>query len=508
MSIPLQVIYEGKSSSKALTLSINASRLQTVDELCLEVFGEVESNVLLPLDEYGLYHPKSMLWLDPFKYVWEVSMIVPGCVLELKPKKRCIKIRFLDGVSKTLLIDETLPVREVTKEICKMLRLDEDSHDALSLVVAGDYAVDKSHPISPPPDTGSLSPSSLRRARTHSFTGMKASPLLKAKSPADKVKTTSSPSLSPRIRRKMTKSPGNQETGNRPRTQSLGSTSLGTLSAAMPRTHSKKQISKKYQIRMDTPWLDPEKTLGEQEVNEDDEVILMYRFYYHMDLDRKSRNVELLFKQASVMYLTGELLCTEEEMGFLSALMCQILKKDFDPKIHTPEFYLSFRNLIAPPKCKIKAMCKDISAHHANLRGMSGTDAKCCFIKMWSTLPLFGMEFLSCMNHDTKEKGLIAISKQKVHFFPYRGKKSFCRNFEDVMKYEHDEQLEQVSLTFCSRDTVIGETLRLYVPEYSGVLYDSLKGHFQLSADVPDVVKNKKYYQFDLVSFLHIDVKT
>jgi CII-binding regulator of phage lambda lysogenization HflD len=60
MSIPLQVIYEGKSSSKALTLSINASRLQTVDELCLEVFGEVESNVLLPLDEYGLYHPKSM----------------------------------------------------------------------------------------------------------------------------------------------------------------------------------------------------------------------------------------------------------------------------------------------------------------------------------------------------------------------------------------------------------------------------------------------------------------
>ena len=35
-----------------------------------------------------------------------------------------------------------------------------------------------------------------------------------------------------------------------------------------------------------------------QEVNEDDEVILMYRFYYHMDLDRKSRNVELLFKQA------------------------------------------------------------------------------------------------------------------------------------------------------------------------------------------------------------------
>ena len=47
-----------------------------------------------------------------------------------------------------------------------------------------------------------------------------------------------------------------------------------------------RQISKKHQIRLDTPWLDPTKTLVEQEVTENDELILMYRFYYHMQLQR------------------------------------------------------------------------------------------------------------------------------------------------------------------------------------------------------------------------------
>lgn len=52
---------------------------------------------------------------------------------------------------------------------------------------------------------------------------------------------------------------------------------------------SRRQISKKHQIRLDTPWLDPNKTLAEQEVTENDELILMYRFYYHMELQRYNR---------------------------------------------------------------------------------------------------------------------------------------------------------------------------------------------------------------------------
>ncbi len=47
-----------------------------------------------------------------------------------------------------------------------------------------------------------------------------------------------------------------------------------------------RQISRKHQIRIDTPWLDPNKSLREQDVSDEDELLLMYRFHYHMELDR------------------------------------------------------------------------------------------------------------------------------------------------------------------------------------------------------------------------------
>lgn len=72
------------------------------------------------------------------------------------------------------------------------------------------------------------------------------------------------------------------------------------------------------------------------------------------------------------------------------------------------------KSFIAPPKCKVKAIAKQIAAQHASLEGVSVADAKCWFIKLWSSLELFGMEFLSCTNIDTKDKGLIGVSKDKV----------------------------------------------------------------------------------------------
>lgn len=42
------------------------------------------------------------------------------------------------------------------------------------------------------------------------------------------------------------------------------------------------------------------------------------------------------------------------------------------------------------------------------------SDGKCCFIKLWSSLELFGFEFLSCSEAKSNKKGLIGISKDKV----------------------------------------------------------------------------------------------
>ena len=70
--------------------------------------------------------------------------------------------------------------------------------------------------------------------------------------------------------------------------------------------------------------------------------------------------------------------------------------------------------LIAPPKCKVKSVAKQIMTQHAALEDVGVAEAKCWFVKLWSSLELFGMEFLSCTNMDTKEKGLIGVSKEKV----------------------------------------------------------------------------------------------
>lgn len=81
---------------------------------------------------------------------------------------------------------------------------------------------------------------------------------------------------------------------------------------------------------------------------------------------------------------------------------------------YSPDFLTSLKNIIAPPKCKIKTIAKKITAEHSSLEGLSAQDAKCWFVKLWSSLELFGMEFLSCTNTDTKDKGLIGISKDRV----------------------------------------------------------------------------------------------
>lgn len=59
-------------------------------------------------------------------------------------------------------------------------------------------------------------------------------------------------------------------------------------------------------------------------------------------------------------------------------------------------------------------MYRQLCNQHAALRGMSVQDAKCCFVKLWSTLPLFGLELLSCVNMATREKGIIGVSRRKV----------------------------------------------------------------------------------------------
>ncbi|CAI7995568.1 Talin-2 [Geodia barretti] len=290
----------------------------------------------------------------------------------------------------------------------------------------------------------------------------------------------SSPPISPGVRRKRPMS--------------------GTFSNASKRwTNSRvrKQISKKHQIRLDTPWLDPNKTLAEQEVTDSDELILMYRYYYHMSLDRHSPNLELLYKQARATYLAGEMLCSVGDMVRLSAILTQINKGDYVSEKHNSEVLLQIKGQIAPPKCKVKHLSKQILAEHAALKGLTVRDAMCWFVKLWSSLQLFGMEFLSCTNIETKENGLIGVSKDRVVFLPHKKKKNFCWDMATLVDWKQDGSKDVVTLSFNMESSTHTLTLSLHLPEYSGVLADCLQGHRELSDTVVDMSSGFHEFQFD-----------
>lgn len=465
MSLVVTVSYEpdGSPSLRDRSFEMKVSRLQTALDITREVYERVKGELQKPFEDYLLFWPRQKVWLTPEKQIGHFHL-ESGAKLQFKTKRRPLRIRFLDATCKILHVDCSLMVREVLSDVCSQLRLQYP--EEMSLVVAGDYAVTKHHPAkSTAKRVESASPSLTRRA------------LGKTKSTVPR-ESDISPPLSPSTRRKRPLS--------------------GTFTNASKRwttSRVRKQISKKHQIRLDTPWLDPSKTLAEQEVTESNELILMYRFYYHMTLDRYSANLELLYTQARATYLAGEMLCTVSDMVRLSAILTQITKGDYISEKYNSDLLMQIKTQIAPPKCKVKNLAKQILAEHATLKGLSVRDAKCWFVKLWSSLELFGMEFLSCTNTDTKENGLIGVSKDRIVFLPHKKKKNFCWDIETLVQWKQESGKDLVTLSF-SHD---GSThpLTLHLPEYSGVLADCLQGHRELSDTVIDMSRGFHEFQFD-----------
>lgn len=442
------------------------SRLQTGTDICKETYEKIKGELKNPVEEYALFWPEQKVWLPLDKQVGRTSIESESMAkLELRPKRRHLKLRFLDASSKLLVADVTQPVKDLVKDLCVQLRLEHP--EEMSLVVAADYAVTKHHPAKSKMKLLDSSSPSLARKVTATRTA-------KGTAATKDLSSSSPPPLSPSMRRR----------AHRP----------GSASKRWSTSKAKK-LSKKHQIRLDTPWLDPNKALAEQEVTKNDELILMYRFYYHLELERGSANVETLYKQARAFYLAGELLCSVNDMIRLSALLCQITKGQYTTQKYSPEFLLQIKGIIAPPKCKIKAIAKQITAEHAKLKTLSAADAKCWFVKLWSSLELFGFEFLSCTNIDTRDKGLIGVSKDRILFLFHKKKKNLYWDIDTLIHWKHDSARDTVSLTFSHDGS--NQVLNLHLPDYSAVLVDCLQNHTDLSGAVPDISRASQEYQFD-----------
>ncbi|KAL5477255.1 hypothetical protein EMCRGX_G024024 [Ephydatia muelleri] len=536
MTISIVVVcYNSEGGSNTRHITLKVSRLMTSSDIIQEVWKEIRTDFKGQAEDYALYWPVYKLWLTPQQQLGR--QLENNTTLELRTRKNFLTLRFLDGSSKKMLTDISRPIKELVQDLCNQLRVEYS--DELSLVVAGDYGIPKHHPSRkaesdqmPPVMDGKLkgkvplkdiAPSKDDPPTLVLTPGMRRREIkIDAAPPSPHVKKDvrldAAPQGSPSVRKKEFKigdtvpSPGLKRKGVEPvpLSPALRKKELVQIPAiALPpppppppppviskksSDKLKKQILKKYQIRLDTPWLDPNKTLSEQEVTAEDELILMFRFYYHKHFDSNSKNVELLYTQARAMYISGELLTSLEDMVQFTAILYQIaIGNGTKHPTCTVEELTRIKHLIAPPICKIKSIAKQVAAYHSSLGNLPVHNAKCLFVKKWSSLELFGTEFLSFYNMDTKDKGLIGVSKNKIVLLYVKNKRNMEWNFQSLVQWKHDSERHSVALLFRNEDGT-SHTLNLQLPEYSAVLVDCLEGHRELQVAVPDTCQE---YQFD-----------
>ncbi|XP_019848741.1 PREDICTED: fermitin family homolog 1-like [Amphimedon queenslandica] len=486
MSFRLTVEYEPDRSPGDDTASfiMEISRMSKLSEISHSIYKHIESNLRQPEDQYALYWTENKMWLTADRPIGRLLRGVRSASVQYRRRLNPYKLRFLDASSKIVILDESQPVKDLVNSICKQLTLGHP--EEVSLVVAVDYAITKHHPA-------------VKQdiAKSPIIAGRKDLTLHTS------LSDTSSSSLSPKARRKFVRPASADVTQPVSGSERPGSGKLRRKSQIVA-ISKKKQLSKKYQIRIDTPWLDPSKTLTEQEVSPQDELILMYRYYYHMDLEKESKETEMLYKQARAMFLAGEMMSSSELIPKFIALLCQITKGDFVSKEETQDILTKLKRLLVPPKYKPKNIAKDVSLYYKLLKGLSANDGKCWFIKLWSTCHLFGMEFFSCSNTEIKEKGLVGISKEKILFLHSNNKKKNKDwDMSSLTHWEQDEIGDIVTLFFGD------ERLKVQVQDYSSVLVDCLKGHQELRESFPPALYQlgQQEYQFSDAGSLSSEFK-
>jgi hypothetical protein len=372
----------------------------------------------------------------------------------------------------------------------------------MSLVVAGEYSTNGRSPGAMQLDTeNKFWPSHARQllgARQKSLDT--PSPPLSPRSPSQRRRILSvdagnkspklSPSLSPRSPNSLTRGFSKKKTPSPP---SLLKRSWSPSFFFKRQTKLKKQISKRHQLRVDTPWLDPNKTLVEQDVDENDELILIFRFFYNMTLIRGSREVDMLYSQAKSAFLNGELACSRPITCKFAAIELQIQQGNCSEQV-TPESLAAMKRSVVPKKAGIKEFAAQILSEYQQLTDIEANEAKALFVQLWSTLPAFGMEFMSCADLRSKHKGLIGVSKDKIVFM-HRDTKQLTLSwpFTSLTKWSHDPEKSIVVLCFPSTE------LRVLVPDYSDVLTDCLSEHKRLQ----DIFSSKTNV-FDLASHYNI----
>lgn len=201
---------------------------------------------------------------------------------------------------------------------------------------------------------------------------------------------------------------------------------FGTLTLRRRKGNDDKQVDtkmetlrKKLKTDDELGWLDHNKTLREQDVDEGSTLLLRRKFFFS-DKNIDSRDpvqLNLLYVQCRDAIVNGTHPVTEEKACQLAGIQCQIQFSNYQEDKHRAGF-IDLREFVPQSFVKTRGIERKVINHHQQYVGLSELDAKEEYVRIARSLPTYGVSFFLVKE---KQKGrnklvprLIGITKEGV----------------------------------------------------------------------------------------------
>ncbi|KAJ3320641.1 Talin-1 [Boothiomyces sp. JEL0866] len=191
---------------------------------------------------------------------------------------------------------------------------------------------------------------------------------------------------------------------------------------ANPKKEKEKKKGKEANIKSDAQgWLNPDKTLREQGMTEEDYVILKKKFFVtDQNVDRSDPvQLVMMYTQAYEMVISGKHPCTPEEAAQFGGIEMQIKFGNQDPERHKVGF-VKMKDFLPPEYVKNKEVEKAVYREHSMLKGTTELNAKFRYVQLMRSLKSYGTSFFVVKEPADKAKKkkaetiLLGVTKNSI----------------------------------------------------------------------------------------------
>ncbi|KAI9224863.1 hypothetical protein BC828DRAFT_435962 [Blastocladiella britannica] len=169
----------------------------------------------------------------------------------------------------------------------------------------------------------------------------------------------------------------------------------------------------------DVAWLNPERSLPEQGVDEAATLLLKKKFFYSDQMIDRTDPIQLhlIYQQSRDGIISGRHPCTLEEAVQFAALQTQIVHGNHEDGKHKAGF-LNLREFLPEEYRKTKEVEKRIYVEHRKLHSVPELTAKHRYVQLCRSLKTYGVTFFAVKEKDPKKNKIIArlvgISKDSI----------------------------------------------------------------------------------------------